>query len=174
MRLVHSLPIMDPRQLESLYDAFAPAVYAFALQLTRHEEEARDLLQNVFLRLARRPRFTILNPRSFLLRCTYRAYVDLVRRESSRQRTLEEFAREPSAGFRAEPEGEEEIAALLARLASLPEEQRAVVHLKIWEQRTFRQIAGILGIPANTAASRYRYAIDKLRDAMRLENEHGR
>ena len=171
MRLVRSPPFMDPQQLESFYDAFAPAVHAFALQLTRHEESSKDLLQNVFLRLARRPRFTILNPRSFLLRCTYRAYVDLVRRESSRQRTLDEFAREPSAGFWAVPEGDEKITALVERLASLPEEQRAVVHLKIWEQRTFRQIAGILGIPANTAASRYRYALDKLRDAMRLEDE---
>ncbi len=171
MRLVHSLPFMDPQQLESLYDAFAPAVHAFARQLTRHAESSQDLLQNVFLRLARRPRFTILNPRSFLLRCTYRAYVDLVRRESSRQHTLDEFAREPLAGFRGEPDGDGKITALLEGVSSLPEDQRAVVHLKIWEQRTFRQIAGILGIPANTAASRYRYAIDKLRDAMRLEDE---
>lgn len=171
MRLVRSIPFMDPQQLESLYDAFAPAVHAFALQLTRHEEASRDLLQNVFMRLARRPRFTILNPRSFLLRCTYRAYVDLVRHESSRQRTLDEFAREPLDGFWGEPDGDEKITALLEGVSSLPEDQRAVVHLKIWEQRTFRQIAGILGIPANTAASRYRYALDKLRDAMRLEDE---
>lgn len=163
---------MDPQQLESLYDEFAPAVHAFALQLSRNEEVSKDLLQNVFIRLARRPRFTILNPRSFLLRCTYRAYVDLVRRESSRQRTLDQFALEPLAGFRAEPEGEEKITALLERLALLPEEQRAVVHLKIWEQRTFRQIAGILRISANTAASRFRYALDKLREVVRLENEH--
>ena len=171
MRLVRSISFMDPQQLESLYDAFAPAVHAFALQLTRQEEASKDLLQSVFLRLARRPRFTILNPRSFLLRCTYRAYVDLVRRESSRQRTLDEFARESLVGFRAGPEGDEKITALLEGVSLLPEDQRAVVHLKIWEQRTFRQIAGILRIPANTAASRYRYALDKLREAMRLEDE---
>ena len=70
---------MDTQQLESLYDEFAPAVHAFALQLCRNEEVAKDLLQNVFLRLARRPRITIFNPRSFLLRCTYRAYVGPVR-----------------------------------------------------------------------------------------------
>ena len=165
---------MDAQQLEYLYDEFAPTVHAFALQLCRNQEGSKDLMQSVFLRLVQRPRFTILNPRSFLLRCTYRAYVDLVRRESSRQRTLDEFAREPVAGFRAEPDGDRTFAALpilLDGLAVLPSEQRAVVHLKIWEQRTFRQIAGILGISANTAASRYRYAIDKLRGRMRLEDE---
>jgi RNA polymerase sigma-70 factor (ECF subfamily) len=159
---------MDLRDLESLYDAFAPAGYAFALQLTRDPDAAQDLVQSVFLRLARRPRFTILNPRSFLLRCIYRAHVDDVRRDSTRRQMLEKFALEPEPGFPPEPGGDEKIAELLEHLASLPEEQRAVVHLKAWEQRTFRQIAGILGIPANTAASRYRYALDKLRDAMRM------
>ena len=131
---------MDPHQLESLYDEFAPAVHAFALQLSHNEEVAKDLLQNVFARLVRRPRFAIFNPRSYLLRCTYRAYVDLVRSESSQQRALDAFAREPLAGFRADPGDEEKITALLERLALLPEDQRAVVHLKIWEQRTFQQI----------------------------------
>ena len=50
-----------------------------------------------------------------------------------------------------------------AALASLPEEQRAVIHLKIWENLTFARIAVVLDIPANTAASRYRYALEKLR-----------
>jgi len=162
---------MDLRALESLYDEFAPAGYAFALQLTRDPDAAQDLVQSVFLRLAKRPRFTILNPRSFVLRCIYRAHVDLVRRDSTRRQMLEKLALEPEPCFPAEPDGDEKIAELLEKLAALPEEQRVVVHLKTWEQRTFRQIADILGIPANTAASRYRYALDKLREAMRLEDE---
>ena len=170
-RLVDRLPFMDLRELESLYDEFAPAGYAFALQLTRDPDAAQDLVQNVFVRLARRPRFTILNPRSFVLRCIYRAHVDVVRRDATRRQMLENFALEAQTVFRPEPGEDEKIAELLAQLAALPEEQRVVVHLKTWEQRTFRQIAGILGIPANTAASRYRYALDKLREAMRLEDE---
>ena len=162
---------MDLRELESLYDEFAPAGYAFALQLTQDSDAAQDLVQSVFLRLARRPRFTILNPRSFVLRCIYRAHVDVVRRDATRRQMLENLAWEAQTPFRPEPGEDEKIAELLEQLAALPEEQRAVVHLKTWEQRTFRQIAGILGIPANTAASRYRYALDKLRDAMRLEDE---
>jgi RNA polymerase sigma-70 factor (ECF subfamily) len=42
-----------------------------------------------------------------------------------------------------------------------------VAHLKLWEKLTFEQIAATLHIPANTAASRYRYAIDKLRERLR-------
>ncbi len=49
----------------------------------------------------------------------------------------------------------------------LPAEQRAVLHLKLWEELTFEQIAETLELSPNTAASRYRYGIDKLRDALR-------
>ena len=56
---------------------------------------------------------------------------------------------------------------LEAALRELPPEQRAVAHLKLWEGLTFEQIADLLGIPLNTAASRYRYALDKLRQRLR-------
>ena len=52
-------------------------------------------------------------------------------------------------------------------LGNLPADQRAVVHLKLWEGMTFEQIAGLLEIPPNTAASRYRYGLDKMRELLR-------
>jgi RNA polymerase sigma-70 factor (ECF subfamily) len=45
----------------------------------------------------------------------------------------------------------------------LPEEQREVLALKIWGEQTFEQIGASLGVPPNTAASRYRYALKTLR-----------
>jgi RNA polymerase sigma-70 factor (ECF subfamily) len=51
-------------------------------------------------------------------------------------------------------------------LQSLPDDQRQVVILHIWGELTFSQVAEILSISANTAASRYRYALTKLREAM--------
>ena len=48
-------------------------------------------------------------------------------------------------------------------LRSLPAEQREVIHLKVYEDMTFQQIAQTLGLSINTAASRYRYALEKLR-----------
>jgi RNA polymerase sigma-70 factor (ECF subfamily) len=56
---------------------------------------------------------------------------------------------------------------LSAAMAELPPDQRAVVHLKLWEHLTFDAIAEMLDISQNTAASRYRYAIDKLRERLR-------
>jgi len=51
-------------------------------------------------------------------------------------------------------------------LAALPREQREVVALKIDGGLTFAQVAEVLGISPNTAASRYRYALGRLRDRL--------
>jgi RNA polymerase sigma-70 factor (ECF subfamily) len=52
-------------------------------------------------------------------------------------------------------------------LAILPLEQRSVAQLKLWDGLTFEEIAEVQGIPLNTAASRYRYALEKLRSELR-------
>jgi len=48
-------------------------------------------------------------------------------------------------------------------LAGLPAEQREVITLKLWGDLTFSEIGEALEIPANTAASRYRYGLAELR-----------
>ena len=53
--------------------------------------------------------------------------------------------------------------ALATSLPSLPAEQREVVVLKIWGDLTFDQIGEQLEISPNTAASRWRYAMEALR-----------
>jgi RNA polymerase sigma-70 factor (ECF subfamily) len=60
-----------------------------------------------------------------------------------------------------------EVLELNEALARLPEEQLTVVVLKVWQGMTFAEVAEALDIPANTAASRYRYALEKLRQWLR-------
>ena len=67
-------------------------------------------------------------------------------------------------------EYDERRRAIEAALRSLPEVQATVLVMKIWGGLTFPQIASVLNIPANTAASRYRYALDKLREQLALES----
>jgi RNA polymerase sigma-70 factor (ECF subfamily) len=55
---------------------------------------------------------------------------------------------------------------LMPALASLPIEQQEVIAMKINSELTFAQIADILHVSPNTAASRYRYALEKLRRAL--------
>jgi len=52
---------------------------------------------------------------------------------------------------------------LVAAIDRLPDEQREVLVMKIWNELTFAEIASALGISQNTAASRYRYALAALK-----------
>ena len=64
-------------------------------------------------------------------------------------------------------EKKERAAALQKAIEELPGNFRDVLVLKIWGELTFAEIADALAIPANTAASRYRYALEALRKILK-------
>jgi len=157
--------------LRRLYDEHAQPLYAFLLNLTRDEADTRDLLQDVFVKLARDPELlaSVRDERAFLIRLAHNAAIDLIRRHGTRDKTREQFAAEIISPFAPAGDPDEQTfrVVLAGALAELPPEQRVVVHLKLWDGLTFDQIAGALDIPLNTAASRYRYGLDKLREQLR-------
>ena len=86
--------------------------------------------------------------RAFLLRLAHNQAIDLIRRRGTRERHYEQLAGETVALFvpAAEPDERAFREALSAALGELPPDQRAVVHLKLWEGLTFEQIAELLGM----------------------------
>jgi len=158
-------------ELERLYDEHAQPLYAFLLNFTRDEADTHDVLQDIFVKLARQPELLdgIRDERAFLIRLAHNAAIDLIRRRGGRERTRENFAADIISPFAPAKDPDEQTfrTELAAALAELPPDQRAVVHLKLWEGLTFEQIALALDIPQNTAASRYRYGLDKLRGRLR-------
>lgn len=154
-----------------LYDAHAQPLFAFLLNFTRDEADTRDLLQELFVKLAREPKLLdgVREERAFLVRLAHNAAIDLMRRRGTHDRTKENFAAEMISPFAPAGDPDEKIfrEELANALGELPEEQRAVVHLKLWGGLTFEAIAAALAIPPNTAASRYRYGLDKLRGRLR-------
>jgi RNA polymerase sigma-70 factor (ECF subfamily) len=161
----------DALELERLYDDHAPALFAFLLNFTRHEADTRDLLQEVFVKLARQPEILrgVRDERAFLIRLAHNQAVDLMRRRATRERNYEQLAADRAVLFApsADPDEQAFRAALAQALGELPPDQRAVLHLKLWEGLTFEEIAAVLDIPPNTAASRHRYGLDKLRERLR-------
>ena len=158
-------------ELGRLYDEYSQPLYAFLLNLTRDENDTRDLLQDIFIKLARDPKLLsgVRDERAFLIRLAHNAAIDMMRRRGTRDKTREQFTAESISPFAPANDPDEQTfrVALTDALAELPPEQRAVVHLKLWEGLTFEQIAEMLDIPPNTAASRYRYGLDKLRECLR-------
>ena len=160
-----------PADLERLYDDHAQALFAFLLNLTRSEADTRDLLQELFIKLARQPDLLedVREERPFLIRLAHNLAVDQIRRRDVRERKYGRLAEEVTSLFSPSPDPDEQAFrdALAGALGELPSEQRVVMQLKLWEGFTFEQIAEALDISPNTAASRYRYGLDKLRERLR-------
>ena len=161
----------DPSALEDLCREHTPALVPFLLNLTRNEADTRDLLQELFVSLARHPERLdgVREPRAFLFRSAHNLALDHLRSRASRSRAHEAAgqARADIFNLPANPDDAAHAEALSAALGELPADQRAVVHLKLWEGMTFESIGRTLEISPNTAASRYRYGLEKLRSLLR-------
>lgn len=136
----------------------------FARSQTRCEADAHDVLQDSLVETWRRAGHKA--PDDALVYATIRRRaIDLFRSTERRQRR-EQTAYEilwldqPADGPGIDP-------ALDEAVQRLPNHLREVLIVRIWGGLTFQQIAHSLDIPADTAASRYRYALDHLRRSMK-------
>lgn len=159
-------------ELARLYDEHAGALFAFLMNFTGQEADARDLLQELFIKLASSPAplAEARNERAFLLRTCYHLGVNWSRSHQVRVRHEAGFGEQPGMMLFAttdDPDTAVFRQALSGALLALPVEQRAVISLKLWQGQTFQEIADALDVPLHTAASRYRYALDKLRERLR-------
>ncbi|HUT74662.1 MAG TPA: RNA polymerase sigma factor [Armatimonadota bacterium] len=151
--------------LGGLYDGHAAAVYRLLLAVLRSPEDAQDALGEVFLKAARRDWRRIRNPRAYLLASARNQAISMLRRPHREQPT------DPSHAcfFDASCLDQEQalpVERAEGALRELPPDQREVVVLKVYEGLTFAEIAAITRARPNTVASRYRYAIEKLRRAL--------
>jgi RNA polymerase sigma-70 factor, ECF subfamily len=147
--------------VQSLYEQHGRALAAYGCCCGLDFAAAEDVVQQVFLKLLEARTPMPENPLAYL----YRA----VRNTSlNRRRDFRHEVEMPAdeTWLVGHDRSREEVLAVQAALRDLPEEQRETVFLKVWGGMTLQEIAGVLEIPMNTAASRYRYALDKLRERL--------
>ena len=117
--------------LDALYDAAAAQLYGLALWRTGSEEDAADVVQDVFVRVAEQGAklASVRNPRAWLLTVTHRIAVDLTRRRS--RRTAEPLDEYP---FLTAADGHSErmldAAQVSVLLSALPETSREILYLR--------------------------------------------
>jgi len=161
---------MNREVLERLYDEEAEGVYRYVLALAGREEVAKDLLQDVFVKIANggMSLAKVRDVRAYLFRTARNLFIDHRRREQSGRERGERWEREFGLEARGpDPDQRELVDWLEDGLAELPEEQRSAVVLHLWDEMSFAEIGEICEVSANTAASRYRYGIDKMRRRLR-------
>ena len=167
----------EGRALEQLYDRYHVLVYSVALRVVRDEMLAEDIVQEVFLRLWRRPesydpargRFL-----SWFMSVTRNRAIDEVRRVSRRLRIEERrddaAEQAPSTDRLDAPElaaaiGEERRD-VRAALRALPQAQRRVIELAYFGGLTQTEIAERTDTPLGTVKTRTRLAMNRLRQEL--------
>ncbi|HPA19017.1 MAG TPA: sigma-70 family RNA polymerase sigma factor [Verrucomicrobiae bacterium] len=164
----------DPRAMEVLYDVFGESLHGFLVARLRDLHEAEDVLQQLFLDLARRPGRLLAARRlgPWLFAKARNLAIDRIRARGRTERREADWPSwlEPAVPARDAPSYD--LALLAGMLDRLPAEQREVISLKVLQGRTFAEVGELLGVSINTAASRYRYAVEKLRGWLVAEEEH--
>lgn len=149
-----------PEAFARLMDEHGARLLGQALAVSGNRTVAEDAVQDVLLTLVQRPALLtgVAQPLAYLARMVRNRTIDILRREPG------PMAVDANAVWVVPPDpgGAETAISINAALAQLPAEQREVVVLKAIHGLTFAAIAEATGVPANTVASRYRYALEKL------------
>ncbi len=155
-----SFPTLQPWY--AWLEANASRYLLFARSQSRCEADAQDLLQEVLLEVWRRVAGAPPDD-ALVFKTIRRRAIDLARRIDRRERREQATI----AWWQPPDEVPTHDAELEHAVEALPNHLREVVVLKVWGKLTFRQIADALGLPQATAASRYRYALEHLREALK-------
>ncbi len=149
----------DTDEIGRLYDQYGAALLLFASALSGDRTWAQDAVHHVFLKLIENGSICkASDQKAFLFACVRNAVLNdtkLRRRDATFEADSLWFD-PPQRDYSAEKR-------LRLALQALPEDQREVMILHLWGELTFAEIAEVVGTSANTAASRYGYALTKLR-----------
>src|SRR5262249_53602061 len=148
------------------FDRHGAVLVLLARQWVSEPADAEDIVQEAFIRFWR-SRGEAKDPAGYLYCCVKHCALDWQPGRQRRTRREAVVARAEAEPMFAGPlEQAERRNAICAALDELPQEQREVVVMKIWGGLSYPQIAEAVGITPNTAASRYRYALAKLREQL--------
>lgn len=164
----------DMRAFEALYRRHRNALYRYLVRQSRSTETANDLFQEVWSKvIASRERYERRALfRTFLYRIAHNCFIDHCRRANVRKEVGGDADWEAllPASDQDRPDTRAEHAQLTARyraaLAALPAEQRDVFLLYEESGLTLDEIASVSSVGTETAKSRLRYAVAKLRAAL--------
>jgi RNA polymerase sigma-70 factor, ECF subfamily len=163
---LESLAAGEPAAYAALYARLGRPLLRVAAGMLGRAGEAEDLVHDVFVSLARgREKLRrVEDLDAYVFASLRHSIAARLERRRAERRHLERIASDRAGATEpAEVAGDDGLAVVLAKL---PPEQREVVLLKVDAGLTFAQVAQVLRISPNTAASRYRYAIEKLRRSL--------
>jgi RNA polymerase sigma-70 factor (ECF subfamily) len=161
---------IDPAVVEALLSDHGAELERFLIGVLRDPQLAGDAMQNALVKMVERGHTTQEETRkAWLFRVAYNEALLLRRRQATGDNVLRRLATTATTqtGPADEPLLKAEIVGRVrAAMDELPSEQRRIVRMRIYDQKTFKVIAEELQIPLGTALSRMRAAMGHLRSRL--------
>jgi len=175
-RLMRCIGGGDKESLHRIYEKYVDDLLAVGICLLSDVHAAEDCLHDVFVAFAES--VSSLRIRSslkgYLVSCVANLARDQLRKKS--RQSVRELDEQDHAAKSGDPARQlvdfEESGRIFEAIRRLPYEQREVFVLHIQGELKFREIAELVGISVNTAQSRYRYGVEKLRALLSKGNDH--
>jgi RNA polymerase sigma-70 factor (ECF subfamily) len=160
--------------IAACFETYRARVYRWAYALCGQHEDALDVVQEVFLRMWRRPPELASGSATvaWLRRVTSRVVIDLWRAQASRTAAARRYG--SPRGPQETPDAGDLVERLRTAIESLSEQQRLVLMAKMYDRQTFRQIADELGIAVPTAKTHYLRALTAVRERLKSNTAAGR
>lgn len=168
----------NSRAWKEWFQENASRLIAYARQRSQSNEEAEDVVQDALVKLWHYQEERGHVPPDLPLAFSVLRYLGLDRgrrkgRTERRDQKIVQFQIGDDLWLDTPAEDREEAEILRQEVDQLPEKLREVLTLKIWGGLTFAEIGEMLSLSNNTAASRYRYALEQLQKKLKhLKNSH--
>ena len=167
--LVDRLSKGEEDAFEDLYKMYVGPLYRTANALLANRDEAEDAVQETFVALVRYHKnlSEVSNLKAYVYSILRNQVNRIGRLKSKDLETVNNFTAEQSLNLSAN----HQKGTLKHALDLLPLDQAEVIALKIGAGMTFKEIGQVLNISINTAASRYRYALERLKQDYEVKND---
>lgn len=166
-------------EVEKAYDKYADELYKYALMILADHGAAEDAVQQVFVKMMKMGN-SILQIEShddYLRKAVRNECYDIIKKHNRFKGLVKKLSSMPTIeGLDGKESSEAERELLEGAIKKLSPKEREVLHMKVYEDKTLSEIGNIIDVSVNTVASRYRYALSKLRQILSLkyegENKH--
>ncbi len=156
-QIVEAIHKGSRKAMRALYDSLAGYAMATALRYMPHQEEAKDILQESFLKV-----FSHFNQFKYQGEGSLRAWVQRIVSNEAINQIQKQSRIIYTDTIADQPEEEAEVnldpvppKVLNRMIGTLPPGYRMVFNLHVFEDKSHKEIGQILGIKENSSASQY-------------------
>jgi RNA polymerase sigma factor (sigma-70 family) len=160
----------DEEAFNETVERYSRKVYGLCYRILRDEEDARDMVQEVFVRVyLKRKSF---KGKSSLYTWLYRIAMNMcfshIKKRKAQTVPLEQVEGILEAKTETETGTTIGLQVLLSEaLGSLPPKQRAVFSMRFYDKMSYKEIADAMGTSVGAAKANHHFAVERLRDLLK-------